>query len=140
MNKKMSWEEQEKRIEEGIQLRDAEAKGRWKTYNEYSAHLQSFRCVVCDEPGGRRRLWCGREVALCNACMNAWYVYITAHPLWLEWVEMEARYDVAVHSCAEEIAIDIKRQAVELQAKGYKLSGRWLASIIVERHGLRGDD
>lgn len=122
----MSWEEQEKRIEESVRLRDAEAKARCRMYDEYLVYLQSFRCVVCDEPGGHRHLWCGREVTLCNTCTNAWYEYITAHPLWLEWVEMQARYDVAVYSCAEEIAMDIKRQAVELRARGYKLSGEWL--------------
>lgn len=119
MSERITWEEQEKRIEESVRLQD-------DAYRQYAELLAGFRCMICGELGAPRRLWDGREVALCSTHVNAWHEYITAHPLRLGWVEMEARYDVAVHSCAEGVAVDIKRRAVKLRAKGYELSGKWL--------------
>ena len=119
MSERITWEEQEERIEESVRLQD-------DAYRQYAELLASFRCMICGESGAPRRLWDGRETALCADHTNAWHEYITARPLWLDWVEMEARYDVAVHSCAERVAVDIKRRAVKLRAKGYELSGKWL--------------
>ena len=65
-------------------------------------------------------------MALCGTHISAWNGYLLTHPLWLEEVELEASYDVAVYSDDRDTALQAKRRGVELQVECCKLSGRWL--------------
>lgn len=132
MSERTSWEEQERRIEESIQLRD-------NLHRQHAEFFESYRCVVCDEPGGTYCLWGGRKVALCNAHTNAWNEYVLVHPLWLEKAELEAKYDVAVYGGDEYAALHAKRRIVELQVECYELSGKWLGAAM-EQHDIGNGD
>lgn len=119
MKKRMSREEQEKRIEESARLRDEQMRA-------YIAMADTLKCKVCGNVGGIARLLGGRAVALCIEHVTAWHKVLHAHVLRDQYNDSQAAFYVAIHQSDVEVAMTKNREWQDVSDAIYELSGEWL--------------
>ena len=119
MRKVMSWEEQERKIEERIALQDEQLR-------VYIAMAKSLECAICSEHGHRITLLGGLETVLCDVHLNAWREFFHSHELSGEYNDAQADFYVAIHQRSEETAREQNRVWQDVSDAIYEFSGEWL--------------
>lgn len=119
MSERMSWEEQEKRIEERIKLQDEQLRA-------YLAMAKALECVVCSKHGQRVVLLGGFGIALCNVHLNTWHEFLHSHELCGQYNDAQAEFYVSLYQRSEEVAKACNRAWQEVADAMYELSGEWL--------------
>lgn len=119
MKKAMSWEEQERRIDERIKLQDDQLRA-------YLAMAKSFECAVCAEHGHGVSLLGGFKTVLCDEHLNAWREFFHSHELSGEYNDAQADFYVAIYQRSEETAREQNRIWQHVADAICKLSEEWL--------------
>ena len=99
----------------------------------YEEQLKAFvemanlnNCAVCGQMGRNYALLGYRQLALCDVHAGEWYNFVVNHPLYNEYIEIDAEYQVAIHQRSEETAKSVRYKLESILKQIYDLSKKWI--------------